>query len=187
MPAQIHLAPQLAELLAAEYPRFSDAEMARRRSALERVMRAADVDHLLVCGEQRAGTGVGWLTWWSATTEAIVIVAPPEPQVMVMEWYNHWPLAKLLARDTDVRWGEHRGVEKVVADLKTRKVKRLGFMGFLGLSKIRKLEAAFGPLVDLNGEYVKLRLVKSKEEIDWMRVGCALTDLAIDALRSEAR
>lgn len=181
------LDPRLAAIHAAEYPRFSDAEMARRRAALERVMRAADVDHLLVCGEQRAGTGVGWLTSWSATTEAIVIVAPPERQVMVMEWYNHWPLARILARDTDVRWGEHRGVEKVIADLKTRKPKRLGFMGFLGLSKLRKLEAEFGPLVDLNAEYVQLRLVKSREEIDWMRIACALTDLAIDALRREAR
>ncbi len=184
---RFQLEPRLAEIHAAEYPRFSDAEMARRRAALERVMRETGVDHLLVCGEQRAGTGVGWLTSWSATTEAIVIVAPPERQVMYMEWYNHWPLAKLLARDTDVRWGEHRGVEKVVADLKTRKVKRLGFMGFLGLAKLRKLEAAFGPLVDLNAEYVKLRLVKSPEEIEWMRIGCALTDLAIGALRREAR
>jgi Xaa-Pro dipeptidase len=183
----LRLEPRLADIHAAEYPRFSDAEMARRRTALERVMRDADVDHLLVCGEQRAGTGVGWLTSWSATTEAIVIFAPPERQVMYMEWYNHWPLAKILARDTDVRWGEHRGIDKVVADLKTRKVKRLGFMGFLGLAKLRMLETTFGPLVDLNREYVQLRLVKSQEEIDWMRVACALTDLAIDALRSEAR
>jgi Xaa-Pro dipeptidase len=184
---RFQLESRLAEIHAAEYPRFSDAEMARRRAALERVMREADVDHLLVCGEQRAGTGVGWLTSWSATTEAIVIVAPPERQVMVMEWYNHWPLAKLLARDTDVRWGEHHGVDKVIAELKRRSAKRLGFMGFLGLSKLRKLEAAFGPLVDLNTEYVRLRLVKSAEEIDWMRIGCALTDLAIGALRREAR
>jgi Xaa-Pro aminopeptidase len=184
---RFQLESRLGEIHAAEYPRFSDAEMARRRAALERVMREADVDHLLVCGEQRAGTGVGWLTSWSATTEAIVIVAPPERQVMVMEWYNHWPLAKLLARDTDVRWGEHRGVDKVIAELKKRSVKRLGFMGFLGLSKLRRIEAAFGPLVDLNAEYVRLRLVKSAEEIDWMRIGCALTDLAIGALRREAR
>jgi Xaa-Pro aminopeptidase len=184
---RFQLEPRLAEIHGAEYPRFSDAEMARRRAALERVMREAGVDHLLMCGEQRAGTGVGWLTSWSATTEAIVIVAPPERQVMYMEWYNHWPLAKILARDTDVRWGEHRGVDKVVADLKTRGVKRLGFMGFLGLAKLRKLEAAFGPLVDLNAEYVKLRLVKSPEEVEWMRIGCALTDLAIGALRREAR
>lgn len=184
---RFHLEPRLAEIHAAEYPRFSDAEMARRRAALARVMEEAGVDHLLVCGEQRAGTGVAWLTSWPTTTEAMVIVAPREPQVMYMEWYNHWPLAKILARDTEVRWGEHRGVEKVIADLKTRKVGRLGFMGFLGLSKLKKLEAAFGPLVDLNREYVGLRLVKSPEEIDWMRIASALTDLAIDALRREAR
>ena len=59
-------------------------------------------------------------------------------------------------------------------------------MGALGLSKCRKLEAAFGPLVDLNREYVRLRLVKSQEEIDWMRIAASLTDLAIDALRREA-
>jgi Xaa-Pro dipeptidase len=181
------LEPRLAEIHAAEYPRFSDAEMARRRAALARVMEEAGVDHLLMCGEQRTGTGVGWLTGWPTTTEAIVIAAPRAPQVMVMEWYNHWPLAKILARDTEVRWGEHRGVDKVIAELKARGAKRVGFMGFLGYGKCKKLEAAFGPLADLNREYVRLRLVKSREEIDWMRIGAALTDLAIDALRREAK
>src|SRR5258708_32649714 len=60
-------------------------------------------------------------------------------------------------------------------------------MGALGLSKCRKLEAHFGPLVDLNRKYVRLRLVKSREEIDWMRIAAALTDLAIEGLRREAR
>jgi Xaa-Pro dipeptidase len=183
----LKLAPRLAAIHAAEYPRFSDAEMARRRAALLRVMEEARVDHLLVCGEQRAGTGVGWLTSWPATVEAYVIVAPREPQVMYMEWYNHWPLAKKLARDTEVRWGEHQGFEKTMADLKARGAKRVGVMGALGYAKCRKLEAAFGPLVELSREYVRLRLVKSKEEIDWMRIAAALTDLAIGALRREAR
>ena len=152
MPAPLNLDPRLAAIHAAEYPRFSDAEMARRRSALARVMAEAEVDHLLVCGEQRAGTGVGWLTSWPATVEAYVIVAPGEPQLMYMEWYNHWPLARKLARDTEVRWGEHRGFEKVIADLKARSAKRIGLMGALGLANCRKIEAVFGPLVDLNRE-----------------------------------
>jgi len=183
----IHLDPDLAAIHAAEYPRFSDAEMARRRAALARVMQLAEVDHLLMCGEQRAGTGVAWLTSWPATIEAYVIVAPGEPQLMVMEWYNHWPLAKRLARDTEVRWGEHRGFDKVIAELKARGAKRIGVMGPLAYSRCKKLEAAFGPLVDLNREYVRLRLVKSPEEIQWMKIGAALTDLAIEALRREAR
>jgi Xaa-Pro aminopeptidase len=187
MPNPPTLEPRLAAILDAEYPRFSDAEMARRRAALARVMEQAAVDHLLVCGEQRAGTGVAWLTSWPATVEAYVIVAPGAPQLMYVEWYNHWPLARKLARETEVRWGEHQGIEKVIADLKARGAKRVGLMGALGLSRCRKLEAVFGPLVDLNREYVRLRLVKSREEIDWMRIGAALTDLAIEALRREAK
>jgi Xaa-Pro aminopeptidase len=187
MHTRLRLDPRLAAIHAAEYPRFSDAEMARRRAALARVMERAEVDQLLMCGEQRAGTGVAWLTCWPATVEAYAIVAPGEPQVMYVEWYNHWPLARKLARDTEVRWGEHQGIDKVIADLRTRGARRVGLMGALGYAKCRKLEAAFGPLVDLNREYVRLRLVKSQEEIDWMRIGGALTDLAIEALRREAR
>jgi len=183
----LDLDPTLAAIHAAEYPRFSDAEMARRRAALARVMEKAGVDHLLMCGEQRAGTGVAWLTSWPATVEAYVIVAPGEPQLMVMEWYNHWPLAKKLARDTEVRWGEHRGFDKVIEDLKARGAKRVGVMGPLAYSRCKKLEAAFGPLVDLNREYVRLRLVKSPEEIQWMKIAAALTDLAIERLRREAK
>jgi len=187
MPLPLHLDPQLASIHAAEYPRFSDAEMVRRRAALLGVMERAGVDHLLVCGEQRAGTGVAWLTSWPTTVEAYAIVAPREAQVMYVEWYNHWPLARKLARDTEVRWGEHRGFDKVLDDLKARGAKRVGVMGALAYSRCRKLEAAFGPLVDLNREYVRLRLVKSPEEIQWMRIAAALTDLAIEGLRREAR
>jgi Xaa-Pro aminopeptidase len=187
MPMPFHLDPKLAAIHAAEYPRFSDAEMARRRAALAGVMEQAGVDHLLMCGEQRAGTGVAWLTSWPATIEAYVIVAPGEPQLMIMEWYNHWPLAKKLARDTEVRWGEHRGFDKVIAELRARRAKRVGVMGPLAYSKCKALEATFGPLVDLNREYVRLRLVKSQEEIQWMKIGAALTDLAIEALRREAK
>jgi Xaa-Pro aminopeptidase len=187
VPSSLKIEPRLAAILDAEYPRFSDAELARRRRAVAGVMEKAEVDHLLVCGEQRAGTGVGWLTSWPTTVEAYVIVAPGDPQIMYIEYYNHWPLARTLARDTEVRWGGHEGIDKVIADLKARGAKRVGLMGVLGLSKCRKLEAGFGPLVDLNREYARLRLVKSQEEIDWIRIGAALTDLAVEGLRREAR
>src|SRR2546426_12574455 len=187
MPGPLNLDARLAAIHAVESPRLSDAEMARRRAMLVRVMEESGVDHLLMCGEQRAGTGVAWLTSWPATVEAYVIVAPGEPQVMYVEWYNHWPLARKLARDTEVRWGEHRGIDKAIADLKARGAKRGGLVGALGLSKWRKLEAVFGALVDLNREYVRLRLVKAREEIDWMRIAAALTDLAIEGLRRDAR
>ena len=42
-------------------------------------------------------------------------------------------------------------------------------------------------IVNLNRQYVGLRLVKSDEELDWFRIGAALSDLAIDALLENMR
>src|SRR5260370_7387232 len=69
MPGPLNLDARLAAIHSAEYPRFSDAEMARRRSALARVMEEAEVDHLLMCGEQRAGTALASLTSWPPTVQ----------------------------------------------------------------------------------------------------------------------
>ena len=169
------------------FPRFSDDEFARRRSALIGAMQKMQVDHLLVCGEQRVGSGVAWITGWPATTEALVIVSPDEKNLMFMEWYNHLPLASRMAQHTDVKWGEHAGIDKVIDELKRRGAKRVGFMGPLAYRKCRKLEGAFEALVEMNREYVGLRLVKSAEELDWLRIGAAFSDAAIEALRRELR
>jgi Xaa-Pro aminopeptidase len=169
------------------FPTFSADEFARRKRALIGSMQKMHVDHLLVCGEQRVGSGVAWVTGWPTTTEALVIVSPTEKNLMFVEWYNHWPLASRMAQETDVKWGEHAGIDKVVAELKRRGAQRVGFMGPLSYRKCKKLEGAFEALVDMNREYVELRLVKSAEEIDWLRIGAAYSDAAIDALRRELK
>jgi Xaa-Pro aminopeptidase len=169
------------------FPTFSADEFARRKRALIGSMQKMHVDHLLVCGEQRVGSGVAWVTGWPTTTEALVIVSPSEKNLMFVEWYNHWPLASRMAQETDVKWGEHAGIDKVVAELKRRGAQRVGFMGPLSYRKCKNLEGAFDALVDMNGEYVELRLVKSAEEIDWLRIGAAYSDAAIEALRRELR
>jgi hypothetical protein len=53
------------------YPRFSDAEMARRRAAVAALLEAHDADHLVVYGANRVGSAVGWLTRWPVTREAL--------------------------------------------------------------------------------------------------------------------
>src|SRR3982074_1435636 len=90
MPGPLNPDARPAALHAAGLPRFSHAQMARRPAARTRVMDEAGVDHLPMCGEQRAGTGVAWLTSWPATVEAYVIVAPGEPQLMDMVWEHAW-------------------------------------------------------------------------------------------------
>jgi Xaa-Pro aminopeptidase len=100
---------------------------------------------------------------------------------MFMEWHNHFPLGRKLARGIDVQWGEHRGIHKTIAELKRRGARRVGVMGPLVVAKYRLLEEHF-QMVGLDAEYVKLRQIKSEEEIDWLRIGAALSDAGLAAL-----
>jgi Xaa-Pro aminopeptidase len=177
---------RLRALLEQDYPRFSDAEFARRRGTLAAVLAKHGCDSLLVCGENRAGTGVQWLTGWPITTEAIVVFQPGERELMFVEWHNHWPLARRIARDAEVRWGEHRGIRLAIEALQHRGAKRVGVMGPLAYAKLRAVADEFD-LVDLNAEYPLLRMRKSGEEIDWLRIGAHLSDLGLAALARDAR
>src|SRR5262245_66613662 len=120
--------PALAAILAAPYARFSDAEFARRREALTGVMQKHGCDALLLCGEQRVGTGVGWLTGWATTTDATVLFVPGERDVLWVEHYNHVPNATVIARDAQVRWGERKGAQLPVMEASRRGIKRVGIM-----------------------------------------------------------
>jgi Xaa-Pro dipeptidase len=164
-----------------EFPRFSDAEYARRHQALGRVMQQHDVDHLLIVTDHRAGNAPQWVTGWPGTVEAYVVFGPGERMTMHVEWYNHFPLAQRIAQGVDVRWGEHRGIHKTLDELKRRGAKRIGLIGPLVLTKCRVLEEHF-TLVPLEAEYVRLRLVKSEEEIGWLRKGAALSDAGFKEL-----
>jgi Xaa-Pro aminopeptidase len=86
-----------------------------------------------------------------------------------------------------VKWAEHAGIDKVIVELQRRGAKRVGFIGPLAYRKCKKLDGAFEALVEMNREYVELRLIKSAEEIDWLKIGAAYSDAAIDALRRELK
>jgi len=164
-----------------EFPRFSDAEYARRHAALGALMERAEVDHLLIVTDHRAGNAPQWVTGWPGTVEAYVVFKPGEPMVMHVEWFNHVPLARRIARGVDVRWGEHRGIGKTIEELKSRGAKRVGLVGPLVVAKYQALAKELD-VVLLDGEYVRLRLVKSEEEVEWLRKGAALSDAGFQAL-----
>jgi Xaa-Pro aminopeptidase len=181
-----HLDARLREIVAQEYPRFSDAEYARRHRALEQVMRQRELDSLLVVTDHRAGNAPQWVTGWPGTVEAYLVFRPGEPMTMHVEWLNHLPLAKKLARGVEVRWGEHQGISKTIRELKQRGAKRVGLIGPLVARKQRELEKEFA-LVECDADYVRLRLVKSEEEIDWLRIGAAFSDAGFASLLSNTK
>jgi Xaa-Pro aminopeptidase len=177
--------PKIQAILAQPFGRFSDAEFARRRQALADVAAKRECDAVLLCGEERTGTGVGWLTGWPTSARAFVIFAPSEPDVLFVEHYNHVPNAREIARTAEVRWAERRGALPVAEELGRRSIRRLGVIGVLTWLNARQLGAF--ELVDLSEDYRWLRMRKSDEEIDWMRIGAAFSDLGLEALLRDGK
>ena len=64
------LAPELRPIIEAPFPRFSAAEMTRRRDAIAKIMAEAEIDHLAIYGMNRTGNIVQYLTQWPVLTEA---------------------------------------------------------------------------------------------------------------------
>jgi Xaa-Pro aminopeptidase len=175
--------------MTAPYPRFSDAEMERRRAAVAAAMAEREVDHLLVYGANRFGLGVGWLTRWPVTREAFVVHTPGEQDALFVDFYNHVPNARRIATEADVRACAGRGVELPLTELRRRGAggRRIGVIGPLPWRHAAALANIAAELVSLDADFTRMRLVKSAEELDWLRIGCELTDRAVHALRAGAQ
>jgi Xaa-Pro aminopeptidase len=169
------------------YPRFSDVEMARRVAALDAVMAQREVAHALVYGANRSGSAIGWLTRWPVTREAVVVHSPGLRPTLLVNFYNHVPNALRIASDVEVRWAGERAIDTAIAELRRRGAggTRIGTIGPLDQRADAGL-AGLGQPVDMNADYTRLRLVKSEEEIEWLRVAAGMTDDAVGALHAGA-
>ena len=176
---------RLKPIVEAEYPRYSAAEMARRRAAVAAALAAADCDHLVFYGANRAGSAVQWLTQWPVTVEAIGVFTPRERDALFVQWINHAPLARRIAAEADVAWGGESSIVAIIKALERRGARenRVGVIGAMNFAQHAALTARFGNIVDINRAYTRLRRVKSQEEIDWVRIGAWLSDRGMAGLR----
>jgi Xaa-Pro aminopeptidase len=171
----------------APYPRFSDAEMSRRRDALAAELDAAGAQHALLYGANRAGPAVGWLTRWPVTREALAVFTPGERDLLLVNFYNHVPNAERIATEADVRWAGPNPMATAIEELDKRGARggRIAVIGPLGYRPYAAL-SEFATTVPLDDAYTRLRLRKSPEELDWLRVGCGFTDDAVRAVHESA-
>jgi Xaa-Pro dipeptidase len=187
--ADLPLPAQVRAIAEAEYPRFSYTEMARRRGAIEHLLAEAELDHLVYCGANRSGSAVQWLTGWPVTAEAVGVLSPQIPDALFIQHVNHVPLARRLAAPAEVAWGGGSSIAAAVTALERRaaRASRVGVIGPMTFEQHAVLSARFGAVANLNRPYVALRQIKSVEEIDWLRIGAALTDRGMAALRDGLR
>jgi Xaa-Pro aminopeptidase len=163
--------------------------MTRRRAAVERLLAQADCDHLVFCGANRFGSAVQWLTQWPVTAEAVGVLTPVTRDALFVQYVNHAPQARILADRADVAWGGESSIAAAIKVLEQRGARqgRVATIGPVTAEQDVALSSKFGKLTSLNRDYIRLRQVKSDEELDWLRVGAHFSDLGISALRDGLR
>lgn len=193
LPSHVLSAPRISDrlhsLLKAEFPVFSDAEMERRRRVLADAMAEAGAAHMVLSGGNRTGSAIQWLTGWPPGEGHFVVFTPGMPDALFVKNPNNAPLARIMAPKAAVGWSANGSQPLMVEELLKRGAKgtTVGVIGSYGHALHEKFVAAGIEPIDLNRAYARLRLVKSAEELDWLAIGCALTDLAVEALERELR
>jgi Xaa-Pro aminopeptidase len=185
----VTLAPDLARIVDAEIPRYSDAEMARRRAAVEALLAEHDCDHLVFCGLNRFGSAVQWITQWPVTAEAVGVLSPGERDALFVQWVNHARQASIVADKADVAWSGESSIAAAIEVLDKRRSGRgrIAYIGPLTAEQHARLAARYPNIANLTRAYTRLRQVKSAEELDWLRIGAHFTDLGMAALRDGLR
>jgi len=178
-------------MIDALYPRFSDAEYAQRNSAIRKAMQEADLATLLVYGTVGAYNEVLYLSNFMTTREAFLVFPVEGEPTLLVQYFNHVPNARQVASIADVRWGGPDTITSVTENLVERGLTegRIGLLGPLSYKQYAALRKKLpqATFVDFSAKMVQLRLVKSAEEIEFLRKGAELSDRAIEALEQEAR
>ena len=179
------------------WARFSAGEMERRHALARSLMDEHGLGALVLFGNSgvnRANqANVAWLSNHLDLHHCYLVVPREgEAAALFVGLLNHVPHARELGDVPVVEWGGYRPAEKVAERL--RGVRRAGLVGInakfgLGMpyEHYLTLREQVPELVDVTAAFQRLRLVKSSEEVDWLRRAARLTDLAMLALVDAAR
>lgn len=175
----------------AGYPSFSAAEFDARRAGLHRLLADAGADALLAYGTFGQDAEVQYLSNYRVMREALFILPTHGTPVLLVQYFNHVPTARRTSVACDVAWGGEDIAATAAQHLEALGLanRRLAYAGMLPMQRAATLTAALpnATLVDLSPPVRQLRLVKSAEELIYLRRGAALSDRAMAALAEHAR
>lgn len=181
----------MSDDVAGANPRFSDAELARRYAAVRGMMAEQGLDALVVYSTSDSFAGIHYLADFRTAREAYLVLPAEGDPTLFVQFFNHVPYARRRARIADVRWAGPRDLSTILEHLRERGLgdRRIGLVGTLPWQQYAALRAGLSQadLADATGQFQHLRLIKSEEELVFLRRGAALSDLAIEALERETR
>lgn len=171
------------------YPRFSTGEFARRHAAARAVMAAEGVEALVVYGNSGISrhnhADIHYLSGFLGNRNNYAVMTAKDEPVLFVQSYNHVPNARE-ASSIRTEWGGPNSAVTVARHLVDSGAHggTLGYVGEVPVQSYLKWQSdlAGWQFKDVTRPYRRLRLVKSAEEIEWLRKGAALTDAALEHL-----
>lgn len=176
------------------YPRFSEAEFARRHAAARALMAAEGVDALAVFGNSGISrhnhAEVHWLSGFLGNRNNYVLLTAKDEPVLFVQSHNHVPNARESAaiRTESGRLDSAVTIAKRLLDGGLANA-TLGYVGEVPVQNYLtwQKELPGWRFKDLSAAFRALRLVKSAEELAWLQKGATLTDHALQALIDNIR
>lgn len=171
------------------YPRFSEAEFGRRYAATRALMAAQGLDALVVFGNSGISrhnhADIHYLSGFLGNRNNYVVMPRDGEPVLFVQSHNHVPNAREASSIRTEGGGADSAmtVARHLVDCGVRK----GTTGYVGEVPVQSYltwqrELAGSEFKDVTAAFRGLRLVKSAEEIEWLRNGAELTDAAIENL-----
>ncbi|HVB20337.1 MAG TPA: Xaa-Pro peptidase family protein [Ktedonobacteraceae bacterium] len=172
------------------YPRFSQAEFSHRYATVRTIMQDAKLAALVVYGAI-CSQEILYFSDFEVTREAMLVFPAEGDLTLFIQMYNHVPNARRAASINDIRWGGPDTAAEVAANIQERGLaeQKIGIVGMIPVQRYETLKKALphAKLVDFTRQIQQLRLVKSAEELAFLRKGAELSDRAIEALEHQVR
>ncbi len=169
-----------------DYPTFSDGEIATRHQAVYKLMEQENVDALLTYGSGRYASDVYWLSDWPSSREAYMLFQTGKEPVILMQLFNHFPMAQVMSIIKDVRWAGANTTNSVLDLIRERGLesKKIGIVGSLPYQVYLRMAEKFpgAGFSDLSNKLRMMRTIRSAEEIERIHHASELTDGSIEAL-----
>jgi Xaa-Pro dipeptidase len=174
-----------------DYPTFSDDEIQRRHQAIYGLMEQEGIDALLFYGSGRYSSDIYWLSDWPCSREAYLLMQNGREPVILMQLFNHFPMARVMSWIKDVRWAGPSTNAAVANLIRERglSAKKIGLAGTIAYQLYNALREKYpeADFVDLGTKVRMLRTVRSAAEIERIQRASKLTDESIAALTRDLR
>jgi Xaa-Pro aminopeptidase len=174
-----------------DYPTFSDQEIKSRHESVYGLMEQEGIDAVLFYGAGRYASDIYWLSDWPSSREAYLLMQNGKEPVILMQLFNHFPMARVMSWIKDVRWAGANTNGSLVELIRERGlgVKRIGLAGSIGYQLYNSLRENYpdATFTDLGAKMRMMRTIKSAEEIERIRRASDLTDQSIEALARELK